>query len=151
MVAGLVLALIAIDFPALYDGTYYGKNLERPGRRARRTGSQAAQYLDRGSHATRVLELPGSDFASYTWGNTVDPITPGLMDRPYVARELIPWGGPASQDLLNAIDRRIQEGVFEPDGLRRARARRMGIGAVDLRYDIEFKRYNLVRPLDLQR
>ena len=30
-------------------------------------------------------------------------------------------------------------------------ARRMGVGAVDLRYDLQFKRYNLVRPLDLQR
>jgi hypothetical protein len=111
---------------------------------------QDAKYLDQASHTTRVLELPGSDFAAYAWGNTVDPILPGLMDRPYVARELIPWGGAASQDLLNAIDRRIQEGVFEPEGFA-ALARRMGIGAVNLRNDIEFKRYNLVTPLDLQR
>ena len=56
----------------------------------------------RGRHDTRVLELPGADFASYRWGNTVDPITPGLMDRPYVARELIPYGSAPSADLLNA-------------------------------------------------
>ena len=149
VVAGLVVALIAVDFPALYDGTYYGKNLERP-EDIPSYWIQAARYLDQGSHATRVLELPGSDFASYSWGNTVDPITPGLMDRPFVARELIPWGGPAPQDLLNAVDRRIQEGVFEPAGFA-ALARRMGVGAVDLRYDIDFKRYNLVRPLDLAR
>ena len=49
---------------------------------------------------------PASDFASYRWGNTVDPITPGLMDRPYVARELIPYGSPASANLLNAFDLR---------------------------------------------
>ncbi|MDQ1532516.1 MAG: arabinofuranan 3-O-arabinosyltransferase, partial [Actinomycetota bacterium] len=149
VVAGLVVVLIGLDFPALYDGSYYGKNLERP-EEIPSYWIQAAQYLDQGSHATRVLELPGSDFASYSWGNTVDPITPGLMDRPYVARELIPWGGPAAQDLLDAVDRRIQEGVFEPAGFA-ALARRMGVGAVDLRYDIDFKRYNLVRPLDLAR
>ncbi len=43
-----------------------------------------------GAHDTRVYELPGSDFANYRWGGTVDPITPGLTDRPYVARELVP-------------------------------------------------------------
>ena len=36
--------------------------------------------------------MPGADFASYEWGSTVDPILPGMMDRPYVARELIPYG-----------------------------------------------------------
>ena len=95
-----------------------------------------------------MLELPGADFASYTWGNTVDPITPGLMDRPYVARELIPWGGPAAHDLLNAVDRRLQEGVSTRRASPRC-ARRMGVGAVALRNDIEYKRYDLVRPLDL--
>ncbi len=148
-VAALVVVLIVVDFPALYDGTYYGKNLERP-EQIPSYWTQAIDYLDQGSHATRVLELPGADFASYRWGNTVDPITPGLMDRPYVARELIPWGGPAAQNLLDAVDRRIQEGVFEPSGFS-ALARRMGVGAVDLRYDIQYERYNLVRPLELQR
>ena len=149
VVTGAVIALIVVDFPALYDGTYYGRNLERPND-VPAYWMQAAHYLDQGSHQTRVLELPGSDFASYVWGNTVDPITPGLMDRPYVARELIPWGGPAAQDLLNAVDERIQQGTFEPGGFT-ALARRMGVGAVDLRYDLQFKRYNVVRPLELQR
>ena len=43
------------------------------------------------------------------------------MDRPYVARELIPYGTPPSADLLNALDRRLQEGMVRP---RVARARR---------------------------
>ncbi len=64
-----------------------------------------------------MLEIPGADFAAYRWGQTVDPITPGLMDRPYVARELVPWGSAASADLLNALDHRIQEGTLDPDAL----------------------------------
>ena len=149
LIAAAIVALIIIDFPALYDGTYYGRNLERP-ENVPAYWTQAATYLDQGSHATRVLELPGSDFASYVWGNTVDPITPGLMDRPYVARELIPWGGPAAQDLLNALDERLQQGTFEANGFT-SLARRMGVGAVDLRYDLQFNRYGTVRPLSLQR
>ena len=149
VIAGVIVALIVIDFPALYDGTYYGKNLERP-ENVPAYWIQATKYLDQGPHTTRVLEVPGSDFASYVWGDTVDPVTPGLMDRPYVARELIPWGGPAAQDLLNAVDERLQQGTFEADGFVPL-ARRMGVGAVDLRNDLQFKRYDTVPPLDLQR
>lgn len=149
VIAGVIVALIVIDFPALYDGTYYGKNLERP-ENIPSYWTQAINYLNQGSFQTRVLELPGSDFASYVWGNTVDPITPGLMDRPYVARELIPWGGPASQSLLNAVDERIQQGTFEPAGFAEL-ARLMGVGTVDLRYDLQFKRYGTIPPLALQR
>ena len=57
------------------------------------------------------MELPGSDFASYRWGNTVDPITPGFLDRGYVARELVPFGSPESADLLTAFDRRLPGGL----------------------------------------
>ena len=92
--------------------------------------------------------MPGADFASYTWGNTVDPITPGLTDRPYIARELIPYGTPASADLVNAIDRRLQIGTADPNALV-ALWRRMGVGSVVARNDINYERYNLVRPVDL--
>ncbi len=140
VVGGLVLA----NFPALYDGTYYGKNLERP-ENVPQYWQDAANWQNQQSYATRVLELPGADFASYRWGNTVDPITPGLMDRPYVARELIPYGTAGTADLLNAFDRRIQEGVSDPSGYADV-LRRMGVGDVMLRYDIQYERYNLIRP-----
>src|SRR6185369_16115708 len=90
---------------------------------------QTAKYLDSKGDTTRVLEEPGSDFAAYTWGNTVDPITPGLMDRPYLARELIPYGTPGTADLLNAFDLRFQSGVADPAGIAPI-LRRMGIGDV---------------------
>src|SRR5207248_5497977 len=97
-----------------------------------------------------VLEAPGSDFASYRWGNTVDPITPGLTDRPYVARELIPYGTAGSSDLLNALDRRLQEGVADPRGIAPL-LRRMGVGDLLARNDIEYERYDLVPPRELAR
>src|SRR5690606_14951896 len=48
---------------------------------------QVAAHLDAGDHDTRVLELPGANFAAYRWGNAIEPITPLLTDRAYVSRE----------------------------------------------------------------
>jgi hypothetical protein len=137
----VVGALIFANFPALVDGTFYGENLQRP-EEIPEYWNEAARYLDERGNDTRVLEVPGADFASYDWGNTVDPITPGIMDRPYVARELIPWGSPATADLLNAMDRRMQDGLFDPNGFT-ALARRMGVGDVVLRNDLQHERYDL--------
>ncbi|HTD51222.1 MAG TPA: alpha-(1-_3)-arabinofuranosyltransferase family protein, partial [Acidimicrobiia bacterium] len=145
----LVVVLIVVNMPALFAGTFYGKNLERP-EQIPAYWTQATKYLDAQGNATRVLEEPGADFAAYTWGNTVDPITPGLMNRPYVARELIPYGTAGTADLLNALDRRFQEGVADPAGVA-ALLRRMGIGDVVLRNDIQYQRYNLVSPRELDR
>ena len=146
---GVVMVLVVVNLPALFNGSFYGKNLERP-ENVPAYWKQATKYLDSQSDATRVLEEPGSDFAAYTWGNTVDPITPGLMDRPYVARELIPFGTAGTADLLNALDRRFQEGVADPAGVA-AVLRRMGVGSVVLRNDIQYQRYDLVAPHDLAR
>lgn len=146
---GVVMVLVVVNLPAVFDGSFYGRNLERP-ENVPAYWIQAAKYLDSESDATRVLETPGSDFAAYTWGNTVDPIIPGLMDRPYVARELIPYGTAGTADLLNALDRRFQEGVADPAGVT-AVLRRMGVGSVVLRNDIQYQRYNLVSPRDLNR
>src|SRR6185369_11717381 len=126
-VPAIVIVLLAINFPALHNGTYYGKNLVR--------GEDIPDYWNQAIAAlgsdkqTRVIEVPGADFASYRWGNTVDPITPGLTERPYVARELIPYGTAGTADLLNALDRRLQEGDEDPQALVPL-FRRMGIGTV---------------------
>ncbi len=148
VVPAVVLVLLLVNFPALYDGTYYGKNLQRPENIPSYWYDAAAALGS--SQATRALELPGADFASYRWGNTVDPITPGITDRPYVARELIPYGTAGTADLLNAIDRRIQEGVADPRGLVPL-YRRMGVGVVVARNDIQYERYDLIPPRDLAR
>lgn len=144
-VASLVVVATAVaGLAPLWSGDALGENLMR----AEDVPSywhEAAAYLDEQGSDTRVLELPGSDFASYRWGNTVDPIAPGLMDRPYAARELIPYGSPASADLLNAIDRRIQDDVLDPDSLAPV-ARRLGVGDVVVRSDLAFEDYRTPRP-----
>src|SRR5690606_10688354 len=77
-----ILLLALVNAPALFTGQYIAENLQRP-EDIPSYWLQDIRALDRGSHQTRVLEIPGEDFASYRWGTTVDPITPGLMDRAY--------------------------------------------------------------------
>lgn len=144
VIAALVGVLVIVNLPALWNGTFYGKNLQRP-EDVPGYWNDAAAYLDAGNHDTRVLELPGADFASYRWGNTVDPITPGLIDRPYVARELIPYGSPASANLLNAFDLGIQNRQL-PGPAVAPMARLMSGGDIVLRNDIQFERYRVIRP-----
>lgn len=141
---GLTALLIVANLPALWQGQMVDRNLKRP-EAVPGYWTDAASYLDDGDHRTRVLEVPGSDFAAYRWGNTVDPVTPGFMDRPYVARELIPYGSPPSANLLNAVDRPLQEDTLDPDALAPL-ARLMGAGEVVLRSDLEYERFRTPRP-----
>ena len=92
--------------------------------------------LDRGDHRTRILELPGSSFAAYRWGNLIDPLTPGLTDRPYLAREVLPYGTAPSVNLLDALDRRAQLGILDPASIA-PMARLLGVGTIVLRADLE--------------
>jgi arabinofuranan 3-O-arabinosyltransferase len=141
--AGLCV-LAAANLPALWTGKFYGQNLVRP-EEVPQYWKDAIAALDRQPHDTRILELPGADFSNYRWGSTVEPITPGLTDRPYVAHELIPYGSAPSADLLAALDRRLQLGILEPDGVAPI-VRLLSAGDVVLREDLEVERFDLVRP-----
>lgn len=140
-------ALAVLALPPLWQGRLVDANLDRA-EDLPEYWTEAATALDRRDDGTRVLEVPGSDFASYRWGNTVDPVLPGLMDRPYVARELIPYGSAPSADLLNSFDHRLQEQTFDPQALA-PMARLMGVGDVSVRSDLSYERYNTPRPRSL--
>jgi arabinofuranan 3-O-arabinosyltransferase len=140
--AGAVLLGIAVLAP-LWQRSLVSDNLSRQD--IPDHWFAAADALEAGGTDTRVFELPGIDFASYRWGMTVDPITPGLTDRPYVARELVPHGAPMGTDLLNALDLRIQENTVEPASIAPV-ARLMRAGVLAVRSDLEFERHNTARP-----
>ncbi|HZB72456.1 MAG TPA: alpha-(1-_3)-arabinofuranosyltransferase family protein [Acidimicrobiales bacterium] len=145
----LAVALaVAGLWPVWQDG-YLSRNVDRP-EDVPGYWREAAAALDRGGDETRVLEIPGANFAAYRWGNAVEPITPGLIDRPYLAREVLPYGTPPSVNLLDALDRRLQQGTFEPASLARV-ARILGVGTVALRSDLQYERYGLPRPRQLWR
>ncbi|MCU1452356.1 MAG: hypothetical protein JWN46_502 [Acidimicrobiales bacterium] len=140
----VAVALAILALPPLWTGKMVDDNLQRP-QTLPAYWRQDAAALDGRGKGTRVLELPGADFASYRWGTTVDPITPGLMNRPYVARELIPYGSPPSADLLNALDGQLQESVLAPAAIAPI-ARLMSVGDVNVRSDLTYERYNTPRP-----
>lgn len=146
--AGVIGLLALLNFPPLFTGQLIASGLERPDTIPQYWQEDIAA-LQAGSHATRVFEIPGSDFASYRWdgkpATTVDPITPGLMDRPYVAREQVPYGTPPSADLLTAFDTQLQEQILEPAAFAPI-ARFMGVGVYNLRNDLTYERYRLARP-----
>jgi hypothetical protein len=147
LVAGGVIVLAIVNLPALWTGDLYTQDLTRD-EAVPQYWTDAIAALDAQPHDTRVLEIPGADFAAYRWGQTIDPITPGLMDRPYVARELVPWGSAASADLLNALDERIQEGTLDPSALAPI-ARLMASGSVVYRADLQTDRFDLARAVPL--
>ena len=148
LLGAVLVAMVAYAaLPPLWTGGFVPDNLQRP-EDIPEYWREVADHLDERGNRTRALEIPGIDFASYRWGNTVDPITPGLMDRPYAARELIPYGSAPSADLLNALDLRLQELTLEPEALAVV-ARLMGVGDLVLRNDLQYERYNTPRPRTL--
>ncbi|HEX8804936.1 MAG TPA: alpha-(1-_3)-arabinofuranosyltransferase family protein, partial [Acidimicrobiales bacterium] len=136
-----------LALPSLWLGQFVPDNLRR---REELPGywREAAAALDAGDHATRVLVVPGSDFASYRWGNTVDPVLPGLIDRPSVQRELAPYGSAASTDLLTAFDITLQERTADPQALAPI-ARLVRAGDVLVQSDLQYERFNTPRPRNL--
>jgi arabinofuranan 3-O-arabinosyltransferase len=141
LIGGVAAAVLAL--PPLWLGEFVPENLRRqdiPG-----YWQEAADHLDADGQDSRVLVVPGSDFASYRWGNTVDPILPGLTDRPSMQRELIPYGSPASANLLNALDLRLQERTADPDSVAPI-ARLLRAGDVLVQSDLQYERYNTPRP-----
>ncbi len=131
--AGAVVLCVVVAFLPVWRHGYLSPGVERP-EDVPRYWDAAAAALDAGGDSTRVIEIPGSLFSAYRWGNTVEPVTPGLTDRPYVARELLPYGTPPSVNLLAALDRRIQDGTLDAAALApMARFLRAGYGLAALR------------------
>ena len=144
VVVGAVVLCVVVGFLPVWRHGYLSAGVERP-EDVPRYWQDAAAALDAEGDSTRVLEIPGSLFSAYRWGNTVEPVTPGLMDRPYVARELLPYGTAASVNLLAALDRRIQDGTLDAASLA-PMARFLRAGTISVRSDLQYERYDTPAP-----
>jgi hypothetical protein len=141
---GLATALIAANLPPMWTGGLVAGNLERPSAIPAYI-HQAADYMNSQSHDTRVLQLPGQDFAYYRWGVTSDPVWPGLMTRPYLIRAAVPVGEAGSVNLLQALDESIQDGVSDPSTIAPI-AGLLSAGDILYESDVQFERFGTARP-----
>jgi hypothetical protein len=138
------VAVIAADMPPLWSGGMIASNLSRPST-IPKYWTDATSYLNAQGSLTRVLGLPGEDFAAYSWGVTNDPVAPGLLDRPYIGAQVVPQGTPASANLLQALDEPIQQGTLDIAALV-PMARIMSAGQILLQSDLQYERYGLPLP-----
>ncbi len=123
-VAGLVIA----NIPSLFYGDTIANNFTQP---ASLPSYQLAaiNHLNATHPGTRVFAIPGNDFASYDWGDTVDTPQAALLNRNFVTREQQVMGSIATADTLYAIDAPIQDGLANWNALA-PMSRLMGVGDV---------------------
>ena len=107
--------------------------------------TQAADALNATHRQTRVLAVPGDNFGAYRYGNTVDPIWPGLLTRPFATHEQVVSGSLPSYDLLYALDYPMQNRTAVPADLAPL-ARLMSVGDVLVQSDIAYELYNRPPP-----
>lgn len=153
-VAG-VLAMAVLNLPPLWNGTLVDPILRRPAELPI-AWQQLVADLDREGNPgagsagrRRVLELPGQEFAAFTWGTTTDQPLPGLGRHATITRDLLPLGDPQRMDLLFALDDRIQNGTLDPASLAPI-ARLLGATDIVFRLDADNVRYGTPTRDDIE-
>ncbi|HEY5250476.1 MAG TPA: alpha-(1-_3)-arabinofuranosyltransferase family protein [Acidimicrobiales bacterium] len=151
-VIGIVMALLALAVvmaadPAVFNGTTVADHFTQPSPLPGYV-TQTAKALNAVHQSSRVLAIPGENFAAYRYGDVIDPVWPGLLTRPFVTREQQALGSLASYDLLYGLDNPMQNGIVEPNAIAPL-ARLMSAGDVLLQNDLAYERYNSPRPLQV--
>ncbi|MBB5478116.1 arabinofuranan 3-O-arabinosyltransferase [Micromonospora parathelypteridis] len=95
---------------------------------------QATGWLDRHAGPGTTLLVPGSNFAEYDWGRSLDEPVQPLLDSPWAVRSLVPAGSAGNARLLSAIDDRLAAGAVSP-GLADVLAR-LGVRYLLVRNDL---------------
>ena len=106
----------------------------------------AIKHLNATHPGTRVFAIPGNDFASDRWGNTVDTPQSALLNRDFVTREQQIMGSIATADTLFAVDGPYQDGTANTNALA-PMARLMGAGDLLVEYDQRYEHYGVPHPL----
>ena len=139
-VAGLVIA----NIPSLFNGDTIANLFTQP---ATLPSYQLAaiNHLNATHPGTRVFAIPGNDFATYRWGDTIDTPQPALLNRDFITREQQIMGSIATADTLYAVDGPIQDGIANMNALA-PMSRLMGAGDVMVEYDQRYEQYGVPQP-----
>ena len=144
VVGGVALGLVVVANPAVWNGTTVPGHFTEPATLPSAV-RQAATALDARNRSTRVLAIPGENFAAYRFGDTVDPLWPALLNRPFVTREQQVLGSLAGEDLLYGLDGPMQDGTLDPATIAPL-ARLLGAGDVLVQNDLAYERYGQPDP-----
>ena len=145
--AALSVAVVAAANPPAFNGSTVADKYTQPAQLPGYTLA-AAKALNHEGAGTRVLGVPGSDFAVYRYGDTTDPVYPAILSRGYVSREQVPQGSTATEDLLYGLDDPMQVGASNPNALAPI-ARLMSVGDVLVQSDLNYQHYDQPPPAQL--
>ena len=145
--AALSVAMVAAANPPAFNGSTVADKYTQPAQLPGYTLA-AAKALNHEGDGTRVLGIPGSDFANYDYGDTTDPVYPAILNRGYVSREQVPQGSTATEDLLYALDNPMQVGASNPGAIAPI-ARLMSVGDVLVQSDLNYEHYDQPPPSQL--
>lgn len=109
----------------------------------------ALSWLDRQPGEGRVLVLPSTVTAHYTWGSPGDDLFEGLLRRPHVMRAQLSrsQGSVRAADLVSAMGDYLDAAPYQAGSLAPI-ARRLGIRYVLIRNDLKWQ--TIGRPSPLQ-
>ncbi len=141
VIAGLVIA----NNPAVFNGDAEVSSTFKQPASLPSYEMAAIDHLNATHPGTRVLAIPGNDFAAYRWGNTVDTPQPAFLTRTFVTREQQVMGSMATADTLAAMDLPVQTGIEDWTGLA-PMARLLSAGDVLVEYDQAYEHYGVPQP-----
>ena len=126
----IALVLVGLAFP------YLSGQVLSPGsfRAVPKYWYQVSAFIRQHSPRAPALMAPAAAHGTYLWGETVDEPLEPLASSPWVEQGLVPYGGAASQLLLNSLEAAISSGERVP-GLAATLAR-SGIQYVIVRNDL---------------
>jgi hypothetical protein len=134
-------ALVVANNPSLFNGETIANNFTQPASLPSYQ-LQAIHHLNATHPGTRVLAIPGNDFASYSWGDTVDTPQSAYLSRDFITREQQIMGSIPTADTLYAMDDPIQENVANYNALA-PMARLLSAGDVMVEYDQDYAHYGI--------
>ncbi len=139
-----VAALVVANNPSMFNGDTIANNFTQPASLPSYEMA-AIDHLNATHPGTRVFAIPGNDFASYRWGDTIDTPQPAFLTRDFVTREQQIMGSIATADTLYATDGPIQDGIANMNTIA-PMARLMGAGDLMVEYDQNYEHYGVPQP-----
>ena len=147
-ISSLFGVVLLVSSSPLWTGAIYNQSRINDGVPAYWT--DAMTWLDEQPGAERAIIAPSALTEIYHWGSAPSgDLFSSLMNRPYLLQTLLKSGAVDSSNLVFALENDMSLGTYRPGTLGPI-AKRLGIGYVVLRNDLDWRRTGSARPIDLE-